>query len=549
MTEPLNQAYARVIGSDAKAYQVRRSQPPVPYIPDVPVLIKTSRLIQFRAQNNGIGGPVDPAQDLTTQRDIALKPWYGIFQHKNPLSPYAPTGPTPSQVGTNMSWAEALLPSNWYNLRTVNATTITAPIGSALAPIVRKVFWGTWLIRSAGRIFANNCMFPGPSTTANLTGETAIINCDRAKVQSIFKDCSIFAQFPHPRLNGFKGCCHKIERCHIFWVVDGDGPHSDLDTEASQPPLLVEIVATRIERMVYFPGYYGYADHYPRYWNGTTYVAQGTAGIIARTAADKTPFIDDNHEDGNHSDPIEIHSAGGSHTFNPTTGMWSGNGGHFWGNAFIADDAYQQGDPSSIGIPVPGQSGSPSGSSLGWGDSPRRGLAGGGQKPGMTRPVLSGWTKPTRSVANISFGGRFAANGTAFYVGQVRNILFPFPTTIVIHDNFLNNGNMAFQEQKKSLASIAFYFYDNLFGPDYFCWNASNNSDLYPVRINDLASGAAMPTDWTSTIVKLQPHPVTGTQPFGAGGNNLWWDPEGRWGRHLQPLLKGSSTVPGARFG
>ncbi|MGB4761933.1 MAG: hypothetical protein WBP12_01085, partial [Candidatus Saccharimonas sp.] len=401
-----------------------------------------------------------------------------------------------------------------------------------------KIIYGRLKISGAGKITARNCWFAGPPKTPPAEGETAILDFnDPGTSGSTFLDCTIAPRFPHPRLNGFKGSRHKVERCHIFWVTDGLGPYTNPGKTYATD---VELVASRVERLVYWPGAY-YANRNPYLWNGSTWSDGSTSGKLIRSGTDKNiaDMIDDVHSDGNHNDCIEIHNAFGSHTFNTTTKKWTGNGIHIWGNALYADDAFgQNDDPSGAGIPVPGMAGSVSGSRLGWGDNPKRGLVDGGQKPGMAMPQTS-WTNPMSTNPT-----KYAANGAALYIGHVTNVQFQSTTSVICHDNYINGGNIGMQEQKNSLPNISFYFYDNRFGPDYYMWNTGR--DIYPVLINDGVSSKSMP-DWTRGPVRIPNHPATGAPPFGSGGSNVWLDPANKWGKNGQPLGLGSSTVAGIR--
>jgi hypothetical protein len=128
-------------------------------------------------------------------------------------------------------------------------------------------------------------------------------------------------------------------------------------------------------------------------------------------------------------------------------------------------------------------------------------------------------------------------------VGQVTNTQYESSTSVVIHENYINGGNMGMQE-KKTQTTIAFQFYDNKFGPDYYMWSTGRN--VYPVRINDFVTANTMP-NWTTGPVQIGPHPLTGAPPFGTGGSNVWVDPANKWGQNGQPLGLGSSTVAGVR--
>ncbi len=95
--------------------------------------------------------------------------------------------------------------------------------------------------------------------------------------------------------------------------------------------------------------------------------------------------------------------------------------------------------------------------------------------------------------------------------------------------------------------SIAFYFDDNKFVPDYYMWRQAVKRDVYPVRINDAGNPPSEAT--AATMVLIQPHPVTGAPAFGPSGCNTWYDPQNRWGQNGQPLVTGSSTLAGVRYG
>ncbi|MGB4762071.1 MAG: hypothetical protein WBP12_01780 [Candidatus Saccharimonas sp.] len=528
------------------------------------------------------GNPVLPPEN---SRDY-LVPLYGTYI------------PNRSQVGCTKLLSEL----TEFNLPSTIDLPITSPV-----EWTDKIIYGRVKVSGAGKITATNCIFLGSPGVPPTTGETAVLDFDNAGTTgSVFKDCTIAPRYPHPRLNGFKGSRHKVERCHIIWCIDGLGPYTK---PTYSFPTDVEVVGTLIERLVYFPGY-RYADHYPNYWDGNTWTGTGSVG---RTLADGSDMMDSGHADGNHSDCIEIHNAYGTHTFNSGTGKWTGDGVHIWGNALIADDAYgQNDDPTGLGIPVPGQPGSASGSSLGLGDNPRRGLPGGGQRPQQVRPITSGWTRPVPN-------GKYAANGASIYIGQ---IVSPFQdiTSVVVHDNYLDGGNMSMQEQKKGYTSISFNFYDNIFGPNYFMWNTAQQRDVYPVRINDYVSGSNLSStgdtitqsshlltvgdhirftdvktsvtlntstnyyivattgstfkvsatsggspinvgtvsglvytgsnimpNWTTGPVRIANHPATGAPPFGAGASNRWLDPGNKWGMNGQPLILGSGSVAGVR--
>lgn len=421
-----------------------------------------------------------------------------------------------------------------HNPPSTSNVAITSPV-----VFENQIIYGRLAISGAGKITARNCWFAGPPSNPPGSGETAVLDFDNAGTAgSYFVDCTIAPRFPHPRLNGFKGSRHKVERCHIFWVTDGLGPYTKPGQTFATD---VELVASRIERLVYWPGEY-YADRVPYLWDGADWSDASTSGKVVRSVADKNipDMVDTIHNDGNHNDCIEVHSAFGTHSYSSSTGKWTGDGIHIWGNALIADDAFAQNDdPSEAGIPVPGQSGSIAGSSFGWGDNPKRGLLGGGQLPGMAMPQTS-WNKPASTNPT-----RYAANGVSLYIGQVTNVEFEDITSVVAHNNYINGGSMGMQEQKKSVPSIAFNFYDNLFGPDYYMWNV--NRDIYPVRINDLSSA---PVSWSSGAVIIAPHPETGTPPFGVNGNNVWLDPANKWGQDGGSMnTNGSSTVAGVRFG
>lgn len=467
------------------------------WYPKSPVLESVDR--QDRDLN---GNPVlPPGSDRES-----LVPLYGTYI------------PQVNQVGCTKILSEL----TQFNLPSTVDLPITSPVEWE-----NMIIYGRVKVTGAGRITATNCVFLGSPGAPPGSGETAVLDFDNpGTAGSVFKDCTIAPRYPHPRLNGFKGGRHKVERCHIIWCVDGMGPYTKPGQSFATD---VELVASRIERMVYFPGP-RYANHSPAYWDGGAWTSSGT---VARTLADGSGMMDTLHNDGNHSDCIEIHWALGTHTFNSGTNKWSGDGVHIWGNALIADDAYgQNDDPTGLGIPVPGQAGSTSGSSLGFGDNPKRGLPTGGQKPGQVRPITSGWTRPV-------FSGKYAANGVSIYIGQIVDE-FEDITSVVIHDNYIEGGNMGMQEQKKSFPSISFNFYDNLFGPNYFMWNTAQQRDVYPVRINDGSSPG---------VVNIAPHPSTGAPAFGPGGTNRWLDPDNRWGQNGQPLITGSSTVAGVRYG
>lgn len=448
--------------------------------------------------------------------------------------------PQPNQVGCSVPLDQL----TDYN----SPSTVDVQVSSVLTLENKKVY-GRIKINAGGQVIAKNCVFLGPpgeppgrqGPTRNEYDETAIIDCDNpggsSALVSTFTDCTIAPRFPSPRLNGFKGSHHKVERCHIIWTVDGLGPYTKPGFNYATK---VELVASRIERMVYFPGPY-YAATGPNYWNGTTW-ASGTSGRVARSTypGDMTPAIDYGHDDGNHSDCIEVHGGYGSHTFNQTTQKWTGDGIHIWGNALICDDAYGQwNDPTGLGLPVPGRPGSVSGSSLGYGDNTNRGLPGGGQRPNMTRPITSGWTKAMKN-------GQYAALGSGIIVAQIVN-QFPSPTTCIINNNYFDGGGVGMQEQKKNFPTISFHFYDNKFGPDWYEWR--DNRDIYVVRIND--KPVTNPdTGVTTTYVTIPNHPVTGAPPFESGGSNKWLDPQNIWGYNGQPLATGSGSVnKGVRYG
>ncbi len=441
--------------------------------------------------------------------------------------------PQPGLVANQVGITVPISQLTEYNSPNTNAVSITTPV-----TLTNMIVYGQLTVTGAGKITAKNCWFAGPPSIPAVTGETAILDFNNPGTSgSTFVDCTIAPRFPHPRLNAFKGSRHKVERCHIFWVTDGMGPYTNPGQTFATD---VELVASRIERLVYWPGAY-YANRNPYYWDGSGWPDNSTTGKVVRSVADKntTDMIDSVHADGNHTDCIEIHNAFGTHTFNQTTKKWTGDGIHVWGNALICDDAFgQDDDPSGAGIPVPGMAGSVSGSRLGWGDNPHRGLVDGGQKPGMAMPQTS-WNNPVSTNPT-----KYAANGVSLYIGQVTNVSFEDVTSVVCHDNYLNGGNMGMQEQKKSLATISFNFYDNQFGPDYYLWNTGR--DFYPVRINDYATANTMP-DWTNGPVKIGSHPVTGAPPFGPGGSNTWLDPGNKWGNNGQPLGLGSSSVAGIR--
>lgn len=535
-----------------------------------------------REDRDLFGNPVNPP---TNNRED-LVPLYGTYI------------PQRDQVGCTKILSQ---------LSALNApSTVDFPITS---PVVwqDKIIYGRLAVSGAGKITATNCVFLGPPGVPPTSGETAVLDFDNASTSgSVFKDCTIAPRFPHPRLNGFKGSKHKVERCHIIWCVDGLGPYTKPGQSYTTD---VQLVASRIERMVYFPGY-RYADHRPNYWDGGAWT---TSGNVSRSVADGSDMMDTIHADGNHSDCIEIHWAVGTHTFNSSTNRWTGDGVYIWGNALIADDAYgQNDDPTGIGIPVPGQPGSVNGSSLGYGDNPKRGLPSGGQQPGQVRPITSGWNRPT-------FTGNYTANGVSLYIGQIV-AAFTDANSVVAHNNYIDGGAGGMQEQRKSYPSIAFQFYDNLFGPNYFMWNTAAQRDIYPVRINDYVSGSGLSSsgdtvtqsghllgvgqqikftnaggssaintsntyyvvavtsstfkvsatvngtpitigssttvaysganlmpNWSTGPTRIGNHPATGAPPFGPGASNKWLDPDNRWGMNGQPLGMGSSSTAGIR--
>ncbi|MGB4759388.1 MAG: hypothetical protein WBP26_05030 [Candidatus Saccharimonadales bacterium] len=438
----------------------------------------TESTADFEAENGTLANGATKVTDSTAAGGSAVK--FASTNARDALvsqyGTYIPqAGLTANQVGITVPISElGTVPGN-------TPDTVDFPITS---PVTweNKIIYGRLLITGGGRITARNCWFAGPPSNPPSTGETAVLDFNNPGTSgSTFLDCTIAPRFPHPRLNGFKGSRHKVERCHIFWVTDGLGPYTSPGRTYATD---VEVVASRIERLVYWPGAY-YANRSPYYWDGSTWPDGSTAGKVVRTAADKNlpDMIDTVHNDGNHNDCIEIHNAFGTHTFDAATKKWSGDGIHIWGNALYADDAYgQNSDPSGAGIPVPGMAGSVAGSSFGWGDNPRRGLVGGGQKPGMAMPQTS-WTSPMSTNPT-----KYAANGAALYIGHVTNVQFESPTSVVVHDNYINGGNMGMQEQRKSIATITFQFYDNKFGPDYYMWSGDRN--IYPVRINDFIKGS-----------------------------------------------------------
>lgn len=576
---------------DGKLAMYARARDPIPFVPDVPVPVKHSMLSRVRARVNGV---LLPGGD---DRDVELVPWYGEL--RDPDSPYYKTGPTKDQVGVNVPYSSLTA----YNSPTTNDFQITTPM-----TFTNQIIYGRIRLSGNGQITATNCVFAGPANPAGsfITGETAIIdgNAAGSSTMSYFKDCTIYPQVPHPRLNGHKGGRAKFERCHLFWMTDGFGPYT---TPGQTHPTAFEAVACRVERLTYWPGQY-FANRNPAYWNGATYQS-GTSGAYTRTAngttLDRAGYFDDAHNDGNHCDCVEIHNAFGSHTYNPTSKAWSGDGIHIWGNAFICDDAYGAGNPSNLPITVP---------FLGYGDSPRRGLLAGGQLPGMARPQTS-WNKP------INAQGMYAGNGAGLYIGQVTNVQFGSSTSVVCHGNYLQGGNMGMQEQKKSLATISFVFYDHNFGPDYYMWSSDNTRDVYPVRVNDYVSGSNLSSsgdtitqsghllgvgsqirftalggssaintsttyyvvattsttfkvsatsggsaitigtasgiaysganlmpNWTAGPVRIPNHPDTGAAPFGSGASNQWVNAS-KWGfADWTPVGLGSSSVAGARI-
>lgn len=519
------QPWQRFVGTDQLNYMVARGRPRVAYIPEVIVNEKHSMLTRVRARNNGITIP-DPGGTVV-DRDAILAPWYGqLGTQWYPGTPYSKEGPTKDQVGPKVPYSQL----TEYNAASTNNTNITTPV-----TFYRQIIHGRLKLSGNGSIQAEDCVFDGPIDPANavFTGETAIIDGDAAAgAVSNIKDCAIYMRVPHPAFNGHKGSKAVLERCHIFWITDGIGPYTKPGTnETNKVPTNFKALGCRIEKLVYWPGNY-FANRAPAYWNGTSYQSS-SSGAYTRaangTTLDRAGYFDPVHADGNHNDCCEIHNAFGSHTWNSTTKRFDGNGVYLLGNSMIADDAYGEGNPSALLIPVP---------FLGYGDNPKRGLIAGGQLPGMARPQTS-WNKPVSA-------GNYAANGVSLYVGQVTNVQFENATSVALQGNFMHGGNMGFQEQKKSLAYIAFQMIDNHFGPDYYMWSADNTRDIYVARFNDYDTANAMP-NFSSGPVRIANHPATGAPPFGPGGNNVWVNAS-KWGyADGTPVGLGSSTVAGMR--
>jgi len=519
-------------------YNVIATRPPDPVIPVIPPAVKRSQLTRIRGtMNSTVPNPPD-------DRDTQLAPFYGQLGVIG--SPYSVFGPTVNQVGLTVTYASL---TDW-NASSTNTTSVTTPMNSGNYIVGRKIH-GRLSISGTGQILARNCILDGPLDPTIASGETAIIDSNSINSGtpiSRLVDCVIYMRTPHPRWNAQKGGHIILERCHIFWVTDGAGPYTNpsfMFPDGNEFPTAFKMLGCRVEKLVYWPGsYYSATNGISMYTNTGTY---GSSNWMARLASDKLPsasYIDTGHDDGNHVDCIEVHNGWGTHNYNPVTKMWDGDGIYIVGNALICDDAFGKGNPNpTIPIsPIP---------LLGWGDNPKRGLAGGGQSPGMPRPPTS-WSKPVDGTGLI-----FPGNGVSLYIGHVTpsGKRFESNTTVVAHGNYHTYGNMGMQEQKKtSAAFIEFTFYDNWFGPDYYHWNSNNRTDMYPVRINDNATsiggnGANVMPNWTTGPVRIAPHPVTGAPPFGAGASNKWWDPTNRLqgSFHQQPLLLGSSSTPGIR--
>lgn len=502
---------------------------------------KTAILTALRIYNDSRPSTVTPPP---TNSRASLVPLYGSYTPSVNAADY-----TQNQVGAT----SRLLDLNEFNAASTQSVTF-----STSQTITDKIIYGRVFKNAGVTLEFQNCIFLGPS--ARITTESGVIAFDSPGATGVahFLDCTIAPRYPQPNLNCTKGSKMKLERCHLFWGVDGNGPYS------TSWPTEFEIVASRVERLVCFPGKLYAAIGAPNYWTGSTWTS-GTAGKVART--DSIGWIDDGgpnngtggggHFDMNHSDAIQIHGAMGYYTFNQSTGKWetpSGQGGiHIWGNAVLPEDAYGLGDPSGLGIPVPGTTGSVAGSFLGYGDNYLRGLPAGGQQPGMTRPVTSGWTKPLYGRDGGLTGG-YPTVGVGIYIGQIVN-QFQYPNTanpnrwsVVIHDNYIDKGNMHWQEQKQAFSSISFALYDNTHGPGVFMWNSNlkTTCNTYPIRINDGTVAGSAIGGANDSIVKIAPHPVTGDHWT---LTERWDDPANVWLRNGQTLINGNSNRGGIRYG
>ncbi|TKV61886.1 hypothetical protein FDO65_10200 [Nakamurella flava] len=472
MSQPILDQPWQVRAINGQMYAVARDRAAVLLKPETPART-TARLLQLSLEANGLGGPVvSPGIDRSS-----LPALYGKYK----LPSVVPADYRQSQAGARNRMADL---NEWNSPDTQD---FQWPTGISSLTIQNAIVYGRF-VNPPYPVHLENVISLGPKSF--IGNESAVWDFDNptTRQQSVFLDVTVAPRFPQPRLNAFKGSLHKCERVHAVWCVDAWGPYTKKGYSWGTN---VEVVGSRAEALVYFPGPY-YASHSPWYWNGAGYQSS-TSGAVARSTADmggSTSWVDYGHGDGNHSDGCEGHGGRGSHTYDPSTNRWAGDGVHFWSTGLLTTDAYDYDyDPTGLGIPVPvaGTPGAGQGT-RGWGDNPKRGLPDGGQRPGQARPNTAVGTRR-------QMDGQYSANGSGFLVLQLENQL-PDPTTYLMHDIYVRGGNMGLQEQRKAYPSIQFTAYDWEFGPGWFPWGATDsfaNLNQYPVRINDVTSLAAMP--------------------------------------------------------
>lgn len=430
--------------------------------------------------------------------------------------------------------ATAGITSQYSDLTDYNSSTVDAFTFSTPATITDKIIYGI-ATRGCNNMIFKNCAFVGPRSKPGT--ETALVNCNDTTYGGWeFYDCTFAPRFPNPNTDGIKSNNFKLFRCHFFHMIDAVGIFSN-NASPVNGSTDVEVAGCLMEDHCYHPGQY-FANASPAYLTaGGTYATSGTFVSRATAQPGDVPFIDNGHDNGNHSDGIQVQGGFGRMT-RIAGGKWSGDGIYLHGNAIYPNDAvWNDGhgrDPSGKGFPIPGEAGSFTGSRLGFGDNPSRGTP---QAPGMTRPVVNGAKRLLLSGTVVPNGGYVATgSGIAVTINAPTSGPLPFPypdathpddQTLVMQYNHIDRYNIGLNTQPHTVAKITYAFLHNTFGPNVYMWSSNTPSaaSIYPERVYNPEK-------------TFYANDVDGTDGM---STNTWEDPQNVWGRNGLPLINSGS--------
>lgn len=449
----------RILGTPYIAARGRDPRPATPVVVNPFARISLAQLMND--SRPPISVPVDPGDPGTTDRDNLI---YGTYRPQGMNQAGKPV-----TAGLITDRAD-LTP---YNANTVDLLTLSA----SNITITRKEIFGQIKV-TGSNILIYDSLVRGCRTTP--TGETACIQLhDATHLNFVIRDSTIEPQWPNQNQDGIKGNNFTVERCHIYWCVDGIGI---FNANGSTRPTNTRALGNHVEAHCYFHGPYYANSNGPKYLTTAgTYVAGTSASSVARPA---DGWTDNVHPDGNHNDGIQIQGGYGGMT-RGLDGAWSGDGILCKGNNLDDYDAEASlGNPWGAGYPVPGTSSGLAGSKLGTQDNHRRQQ----QSPGLVGPVLTG---------NRLTSGKFATNGASLIVNPTVNAL-PFPSTaapnkytVVCEDNYMNNTTAGYNLQKGVMGQLKVSVLREKIGGDWFMFTPSSTATIYPFRIYDGSPASA----------------------------------------------------------